>query len=445
MSTPLAIGRWAAGASLVALAGFIRLPGSGRRCHNPPISMAIAPDRKIDCLGLACPMPILKTREAVKQLASGQGAGDDLRRSRLGRRHAQLVGEDGSPAPGRGAERAGVPLPHPQDLSALRVYLDYGGLAPVDPRVIAVMRPFLEGGVGNPAAAHSFGVEARAALDGSRAKIARLVGASPAGIIFTASATEANNLAVRGTAAADAGLSPRDLRHRARVRPPRLPRPRAARTPGLLRRGGRRGPRRSRVPSPRPFAPRRAWSRSAAASGEIGTIQAIREIGRLTRRRGVRLHVDGVGAVGRIPLLVDDWGIDLLSLSAQRHVWAARGRGPLGPARGSDRRPAPRGRSRGRASRGNGESPGHRGHGGRGRPAARGGPGGGRAPRRAARSPPPRHSGTRHGHADHRRPFRPSPAAPCEPDRVGGQVRRVSSWSWTSRAWRPRRAPPAPA
>ena len=54
----------------------------------------------------------------------------------------------------------------------------------------------------------------------------------------------------------------------------------------------------------------------SAASGEIGTVQAIREIGRLTRRHGVPLHVDGVGAVGRIPLLVDEWGIDLLSLSA---------------------------------------------------------------------------------------------------------------------------------
>jgi cysteine desulfurase len=54
----------------------------------------------------------------------------------------------------------------------------------------------------------------------------------------------------------------------------------------------------------------------AAANGEIGTVQAIREIGRLTRRHGAWLHVDGVGAVGRIPLLVDECGIDLLSLSA---------------------------------------------------------------------------------------------------------------------------------
>src|SRR5713101_2176674 len=81
-----------------------------------------------------------------------------------------------------------------------RVYLDYAGFSPVDPRVVAVMRPFLEGGVGNPAAPHSLGLEARASLDGARAKVARLVGATPAGVIFTGSATEANNLAVRGAA-----------------------------------------------------------------------------------------------------------------------------------------------------------------------------------------------------------------------------------------------------
>src|SRR5882672_11694169 len=81
-----------------------------------------------------------------------------------------------------------------------RVYLDYGGFSPVDPRVVAFMRPFLEGGVGNPAALHSLGLEARASLDGARAKVARLFGGAAAGVIFTASATEANNLAIRGSA-----------------------------------------------------------------------------------------------------------------------------------------------------------------------------------------------------------------------------------------------------
>ena len=86
-----------------------------------------------------------------------------------------------------------------------RAYLDYAGFSPVDPRVVAVMRPFLEGGVGNPGAPHSLGLEARASLDGARAKVARLVGAAPTGVIFTASATEANNLAIKGVAQRAAG------------------------------------------------------------------------------------------------------------------------------------------------------------------------------------------------------------------------------------------------
>src|SRR5947209_7116496 len=89
----------------------------------------------------------------------------------------------------------------PAPVAVNRVYLDYAGCAPVDPRVVAVMRPFLEGGVGNPSAVHSLGLEARASLDGARVKVARLFGGSPTGVIFTASATEANNLAIRGLAA----------------------------------------------------------------------------------------------------------------------------------------------------------------------------------------------------------------------------------------------------
>src|SRR5881296_3231587 len=87
------------------------------------------------------------------------------------------------------------------DAGVTRVYLDYASFSPVDPRVVALMRPFLEGGVGNPGAPHSLGLEARASLDGARAKVARLIGGAPSGVIFTASATEANNLAIKGVAA----------------------------------------------------------------------------------------------------------------------------------------------------------------------------------------------------------------------------------------------------
>src|SRR5262249_22186116 len=85
------------------------------------------------------------------------------------------------------------------------IHLDYAGFAPVDPRVLAVMRPFLEGWVGNPSAPHALGGEARESLAGARAKIGRLVGGRPGGVVFVSGATEANNLAVRGLALRSAG------------------------------------------------------------------------------------------------------------------------------------------------------------------------------------------------------------------------------------------------
>src|SRR6058998_1451142 len=196
-----------------------------------------------------------------------------------------------------------------------RVYLDYAGFSPVDPRVVAVMRPFLEGGVGNAGAQHSLGLEARTSLDGARAKVARLFGAAPAGVVFTASATEANNLAIKGLAQRAAGRhvvtsaiehisvidSCRDLEKRGWT----------VTYVGVNAEG--------RVD---PEAVARAIREDTvlvsimAANGEIGKIQPVREIGRVTRARGVPFHVDAVGAAGRVPLLVDDCRIDLLTLSS---------------------------------------------------------------------------------------------------------------------------------
>ena len=89
-----------------------------------------------------------------------------------------------------------------------RVYLDYAGFSPVDPRVLAVMRPFLEAGIGNPSAPHSLGAEARESLEAARAKVARLVGGAAPGIVFTSGATEANNLAIRGVGRCAAATGP---------------------------------------------------------------------------------------------------------------------------------------------------------------------------------------------------------------------------------------------
>ncbi len=215
----------------------------------------------------------------------------------------------------------------PAAAAVSRVYLDYAGFSPVDPRVVALMRPFMEGGVGNPGALHSLGLEARASLDGARAKVARLVGGAASGVIFTATATEANNLVVHGVTQRGGGRhvitsaiehisvinACRDLEKRGytvtyvgvdaegRVDPDHVARALRADT---------------------------ALVSVMAANGEIGTLQPLREIGRLARARHVPFHVDAVGAAGRVPLSVEDCAIDLLTLSSN-DLYGAPGAGAV--------------------------------------------------------------------------------------------------------------------
>ena len=196
-----------------------------------------------------------------------------------------------------------------------RVYLDYAGFSPVDPRVLAVMRPFLEGGVGNPSSSHALGLEARASLDGARAKVARLFGGVPSGVIFTATATEANNLAIRGLAGRASGrhLVVSAVEHISVLNACRE----LERQDWAVTRVGVDGE--GRVdPGAVAGAIRRdtALVSVMAANCEIGTLQPVREIGRVTRAAGVPFHVDAVGALGRVPLGVDECGVDLLTLSS---------------------------------------------------------------------------------------------------------------------------------
>jgi cysteine desulfurase len=196
-----------------------------------------------------------------------------------------------------------------------RVYLDYAGFAPVDPRVVAVMRPFLEGGVGNPAASHSLGLEARASLDGARAKLARLLGGAPAGVTFTGSATEANNLAITGAAQRASGrhLVTSTIEHISVLNPCRALEKHGWRVTYVgVDAEGRIDP----ADVERALRPDTVLVSVMAGNGEIGTLQPIREIGRLARARGVLFHVDAVNAAGRVPLSVEEGAIDLLTLSS---------------------------------------------------------------------------------------------------------------------------------
>ena len=216
------------------------------------------------------------------------------------------------------------------DAAPERVYLDYGGFAPVDPRVLAVMRPFLEAGIGNPSAPHSLGAEARVALEAARVKVARLCGGAAAGVIFTSGATEANNLAIKGVA-----LGPRGAGG-ARVIVSAVEHVSVANACRELERGGAAvvtlpvdGEGRVVLDALRcALGTEAALVSIGAASAEIGTLQPLAEIGRLTRAAGVPLHVDAVGALGRVPLAVDAMGIDLLTLSGN-DIYGPPGTGAL--------------------------------------------------------------------------------------------------------------------
>ena len=196
-----------------------------------------------------------------------------------------------------------------------RVYFDYAGFAPVDPRVLAVMRPFLEAGIGNPSAPHSLGFEARESLEAARAKVARLVGGSGAGIIFTSGATEANNLAIRGVAARSGArhVITTTVEHVSVLTTCRdLERAGAAITFLPVDAEGRVNPEELR----RALRPETALVSVGAACAEIGTLQPLTDIARITRAAGIPLHVDAVGAIGRMPLAADALGLDLVTVSS---------------------------------------------------------------------------------------------------------------------------------
>jgi cysteine desulfurase len=197
-----------------------------------------------------------------------------------------------------------------------RVYLDYASFAPVDPRVLAVMRPFLEAGIGNPSSRHCLGTEARDSLEAARVKVARLVGGPASGVIFCSGATEANNLAIKGVvlrgAAPGRHVVTTCVEHISVINCCRqLEKAGVSVTLLPVDGDGRVDPDAVR----QALRPETALVSIGAANEEVGTVQAVTEIAGITRSAGVPLHVDGVGAVGRISLAAHAAGIDLLTVS----------------------------------------------------------------------------------------------------------------------------------
>lgn len=210
-----------------------------------------------------------------------------------------------------------------------KVYLDHSATTPVDPEVASLMMTYYTEKYGNPSSIHSFGQEAKQALEEARRQVADFIGAKPEEIIFTSGGTEADNLAIIGATKAyqkkGKHLITSAVEHHAVLE-----------TLEYLAKNGfeltilpvDENGRVSVEDVKKAIRPDTIFMSIMHANNEVGTIQPIAEIGRIARERGVIFHVDAVQSLGKIPVNVDAMNVDMLTISSHK-IYGPKGVGAL--------------------------------------------------------------------------------------------------------------------